>query len=239
MLVIPAIDLIDGHCVRLYQGDYLQKLDYAADPVEQALKFQSAGFRRIHVIDLEGAKTGTGQNRQAIRNVIEACRVPVQVGGGIRREEDLQELFGWGANYLILSTSVLETPECVTAWVDQWGGHRLIVSMDLRGGRLQTEGWLTESICSVSEVVALITKWGLSEVICTDIERDGTLEQPNYETYRQLVTLLPSSVKLIAAGGVSSPEHICELEKLGVKGVVVGRALYEGAYGWEEMLRAC
>ena len=239
MLVIPAIDLIEGKCVRLYQGDYLRKLSYAAEPVEQALKFQSAGFDRIHVIDLEGAKTGKGQNRQAIRDVIRACRVPVQVGGGVRRTEDLEDLFGWGAGFLILGTSVLESPEYVTAWVDRWGGQRLIVSMDLRGGRLQTDGWLSESVRGVSEVVELIGGWGMAEVICTDVERDGTLAQPNYETYRQLAAQLPSSVNLIAAGGVSSPDHIRELERLGVGGVVVGRALYEGDYGWEEMLRAC
>jgi phosphoribosylformimino-5-aminoimidazole carboxamide ribotide isomerase len=238
MLVIPAIDLIQGSCVRLYQGDYLRKLEYAQDPVEQALKFQSVGFRRIHVIDLEGAKTGRGQNRQAIRHVIDSCSVPVQVGGGIRNTKDVEELLGWGAGFLILSTTALEDPEKVFEWVDRWGGHRFIVSMDLRGGRLQTGGWLTESVRSVTEVVQLILDWHLEEVICTDVERDGTLEQPNYGTYRELISLLPSSVSLIAAGGISSPEHVRLLGEIGVHGAVVGRALYEGTFTWEEMLCA-
>jgi len=238
MEIIPAIDIKNGNCVRLYQGDYRQKLEYAEDPVEQALKFQSAGFRRIHVIDLEGAKTGRGQNREAIRRVINSCRVPVQVGGGIRTEEDVKELLDWGADFLILSTAALEDPERVASWAERWGGARFIVSMDLRAGRLQTEGWRSESVKNVSEVVQLIQDWRLEEVICTDVERDGTLEQPNYETYRYLSALLPDSVSLIAAGGISSPEHLRMLRKIGVRGAVVGRALYEGTFSWEEMLSA-
>lgn len=238
MLVIPAIDLIQGSCVRLYKGDYRRKLEYAQDPVEQALKFQSAGFRRIHVIDLEGAKTGRGKNRKAIRRVINSCRVPVQVGGGIRTVKDVEELFGWGAGFLILSTTALEDPETFSEWVDRWGGNRFIVSLDLRGGRLQTGGWLAESVKGIEDAVQLIRDWRLEEVICTDVERDGTLEQPNYGTYRELVTLLPSSVSLVAAGGISSPEHVRLLGEIGVQGAVVGRALYEGAFSWEEMLSA-
>jgi len=236
MIVIPAIDLIQGSVVRLFQGDYRQKREYGEDPVEQVLQFQLAGFERIHVIDLEGAKTGRGQNREVIQRVISSCRVPVQVGGGIRTEADVEELFGWGADFLILSTTALEDPEKVASWTERWGGRRFIVSMDLRAGRLQTEGWRSESVKGVTEVVELIKGWRMKEVICTDVERDGTLEQPNYETYRELLALLPDSVSLIAAGGISSPEHVRALEKIGVYGAVVGRALYEGNFGWEEML---
>jgi len=238
MLVIPAIDLIDGRCVRLYQGDYRQKLEYEEDPVRQALKFQSAGFRRIHVIDLEGAKIGQGQNREAIRRLIDACSVPVQVGGGIRTAEDVDALLGWGADFLILSTVALEKPKRFSEWVDRWGGERFIVSLDLRKGRLQTGGWLTESFTEISEVIELIQECRLKEVICTDVERDGTLEQPNYATYRDLISRLPTSVSLIAAGGISSPEHVRLLGEIGVCGAVVGRALYEGSFTWEEMLHA-
>ena len=238
MRVIPAIDLIQGRCVRLYQGDYQRRSEYDQDPVEQALRFQSAGFRRIHLIDLEGAKTGTGQNRNAIQRVISACSVPVQVGGGIRTTEDVEELLGWGAGFLILGTAALEDPEKVLDWTDRWGGNRFMVSLDLRNGRLQTEGWLSESLKSVSEVVKLVQHWGLKELICTDVERDGTLEQPNLGTYRDLLTIIPSSVSLIAAGGISSPEHIRSLEKVGVGGAVVGRALYEGTLSWKEFLSA-
>jgi phosphoribosylformimino-5-aminoimidazole carboxamide ribotide isomerase len=238
MLVIPAIDIIEGSCVRLYQGDYRQKREYARDPVEQALKFSSAGFRRIHVIDLEGAKSGQGENRETVRRVITSCDVPVQVGGGIRTTEDVEEFLGWGAQYLILSTAALEDPQKVSDWTDRWGGHRFVVSLDLRGRRLQTGGWLKDSIRSVNEVVKLLESWELKQVICTSVERDGTLGQPDYRTYEELVSILPTSVSVIAAGGISTPEHISTLSEIGVCGAIVGRALYEGVFSWEEMLRA-
>jgi phosphoribosylformimino-5-aminoimidazole carboxamide ribotide isomerase len=170
--------------------------------------------------------------------MIRSCGVPVQVGGGLRTEADVEELFGWGADFLILSTAALEDPEKVAGWAERWEGRRFIFSMDLRAGRLQTEGWRSESVKDVPEVVELIKAWRMKEVICTDVERDGTLEQPNYETYKELVALLPDSVSLIAAGGISSPEHIRRLDKIGVCGAVVGRALYEGNFSWEEMLSA-
>ncbi|UCF36481.1 MAG: 1-(5-phosphoribosyl)-5-[(5-phosphoribosylamino)methylideneamino]imidazole-4-carboxamide isomerase [Acidobacteriota bacterium] len=238
MLIIPAIDLMDGECVRLYKGDYQQRTTYAPDPVEQALRFEETGFRRIHVIDLDGARAGSGQNRQAIRRVIEACRVPVQVGGGIRGIRDVEELFEWGAQYLILGTIALERPGEVDQWVKRYGGEPFIVSLDLRKGRLQTEGWLEESNRSLEDAVSAIARWGMREVICTDVDRDGTLEQPNWTTYNHLLDLLSDEQSLIAAGGVSAPEHIQELKELGVDGAVVGRALYEGDFSWEELLGA-
>jgi phosphoribosylformimino-5-aminoimidazole carboxamide ribotide isomerase len=238
MLVIPAIDLINGSCVRLYQGDYRQKREYARDPVEQARKFLSAGFSRLHVIDLEGAKSGQGENRGAIQRVVNSCPVPVQVGGGIRKSEDVEELLSWGAEYLILSTAALEEPQQVSDWISQWGADHFIVSLDLRGGRLQTAGWLQDSIRSIDEVVKLLMKWELEQVICTNVECDGTLQHPDYQLYEELVSLLPTSVSLIAAGGISTPEHISSLSGIGVSGTIVGRALYEGSYSWEEMLGA-
>lgn len=238
MLKIPAIDLIEGGCVRLLQGDYRQKIPYKTDPVEQALRFQAAGFSRLHVIDLEGAKTGSGRNREAVKRVLSASRVPVQVGGGIREEGDVEELLEAGANYLILGTMVLTQPDAVARWLRRWGPEPFLVSLDLRNGRLQTDGWLEESEEDVPSVLARIRKWGIREIICTDVEKDGTLEQPNYSTYRELRSLMGESMGLLAAGGVSRPEHLPRLAQEGVTGAIIGRALYEGEFTWEEMLSA-
>jgi phosphoribosylformimino-5-aminoimidazole carboxamide ribotide isomerase len=238
VIKIPAIDLIDGACVRLYRGDYARQTTYTLNPVEQALRFQSVGFRRIHVIDLEGARTGSGKNRAAIRDVIAACRVPVQIGGGIRTDDDVAELLDWGARYLILGTVAVQEPDVVDRWVSRWGGDRFIVSLDLRRGALQTHGWTAGSEVTVEVLVDRIHQWGMKEMISTDVDRDGTLEWPNYETYRRLIELGQGEVGVIAAGGVSRPEHIIELARHGVAGVVIGRALYEGDFTWEEMLRA-
>jgi phosphoribosylformimino-5-aminoimidazole carboxamide ribotide isomerase len=238
VIKIPAIDLIDGACVRLYRGDYARQTTYTLDPVEQALRFQSAGFRRIHVIDLEGARDGSGTNRHAIHEVIAACRVPVQIGGGIRTDDDVAELVDWGARYLILGTVAVQEPVVVDRWVARWGGDRFIVSLDLRQGALQTHGWTAGSEITVAALVERIRQWGMKEMISTDVDRDGTLERPNYGTYQRLIELGHGEVGVIAAGGVSRPEHIRELAHQGVDGVVIGRALYEGDFTWEDMLRA-
>jgi phosphoribosylformimino-5-aminoimidazole carboxamide ribotide isomerase len=190
------------------------------------------------LVDLEGAKSGEGQNRTVIRQVIKACRVPVQVGGGIRHQADVEELLGWGADFLILGTAALEYPAQVEKWISRWGHEHFIVSLDLKDGKLQTEGWLKQSSRGLREVLQLIRDWNLKEVICTDTERDGTLAQPNYVTYQDLVGLLPSAASLFAAGGVSSPQHIHKLGSLGVQGAIVGRAMYEGTFSWEEWLSA-
>ena len=239
MLIIPAIDLIGGACVRLLKGDYEKQITYGSDPVNQALRFQSAGFTRLHVVDLEGARDGEGKNRGAIQGVIEASRVPVQVGGGIRSAADVDQLLSWGASRLILGTLALEGPDEVATWVSRWGGGHFIVSLDLRGGKLQTEGWLAESSLGIEEMVERLVTWGVKEVICTDVESDGTLEQPNWSTYQSLLKSLPDDTSLIAAGGISAPEHLSRFRDLGLSGAIVGRALYEGEYSWEEMRSAC
>lgn len=239
MEIIPAIDLVGGECVRLLQGDYEKQITYGRNPVEQALRFQSAGFKRLHIVDLEGARDGKGKNREAIHSIIKASRVPVQVGGGIRTDSDVDELLSWGASHLILGTLALEGPDEVTRWVSKWGGEPFIISLDLRKGKLQTEGWLTQSKCGLEEVVSRLVTWGVQEVICTDVESDGTLQQPNWSTYRSLLGLLPAETSLIAAGGISAPEHLSRFRDLGLSGAIVGRALYEGNYSWEEMLSAC
>ena len=238
MIKIPAIDLIDGACVRLYRGDYARQTTYPIEPVGQALRFQSAGFRRIHVIDLEGARDGSGKNRAAIREVVAASRVPVQVGGGIRTDDDVSELIDFGARYLILGTVAVQAPDVVDRWVTKWGGDRFIVSLDLREGALQTHGWTEGSVVTVETLVERICNWGMKELISTDVDRDGTLELPNYATYRRLIEMGADRFGVIAAGGVSRPDHIAELARQGASGVVIGRALYEGEFTWEDMLRA-
>ena len=238
MIVIPAIDLIAGKCVRLYQGDFARQTTYEMDPVEQGREFQEVGFSRLHMVDLEGAREGTGQNRPVIQEVVRALEIPVQLGGGIRTRQDIAQLLGVGVKYLILGTSVLTSPEEVTRWVDEWGSEPFIVSLDLKGGKLRSQGWVEQSDVELSEVCERIVRWGISQVICTDVESDGTLDQPNYQTYSELGEKLPGSVQLIAAGGISQPGHIARLKQIGVGGAVVGRALYEGEVAWEELIRA-
>lgn len=238
MLVVPAIDLVGGQCVRLFRGDFKKQMTYQTDPVDQARAFQAVGFERLHVVDLEGARFGDGRNRDTIRKVISAVDIPVQIGGGIRRESDVEELLGDGASHLILGTSVLSEPDQVERWIEKWGAAPFIISLDLRGQSLQSEGWLKSSGVGMEDVLARIAAWQVVQVICTDVEQDGTLLQPNYATYVGLLSQISEAAILIAAGGVSHPQHISRLREIGVGGAVVGRALYEGQVPWESFLHA-
>lgn len=238
MIVIPAIDLISGKCVRLYQGDFSRQTTYDNEPVQQAREFQTAGFARLHVVDLEGARSGLGQNRQVIRNLVEAVDIPIQMGGGVRTGEDVSELLGFGVQFLILGTAALTDPKRVTRWVKRWGPGSFMISLDLKGKGLRSQGWVETSGVELREALDRIAEWGIGQVICTDVESDGTLRQPNYSTYRELRAQLPADITLFAAGGISRPEHLSRLEELGVDGVVVGRALYEGGMAWKRLIDA-
>lgn len=238
MIVMPAIDLIAGRCVRLYRGDFTQQTTYEKDPIEQGKAFQTAGFSRLHLVDLEGARDGMGRNRQKIREVVKALDIPVQVGGGIRKRQDIIQLLGAGVHYLILGTSILNDPEGVTQWIDEWGPEYFIASLDLQRGELCGEGWVEQSNVALREVCEQIMSWGIPQVICTDVERDGTLTHPNYQTYRELFDYFSGSVQLVAAGGISQPMHIARLEKIGIDGAVVGKALYEGDVDWKDFVNA-
>lgn len=238
MKVIPAIDLIEGKCVRLYRGDFGRKTVYSDDPVKQARIFESVGFSRLHVVDLEGARDGGGRNRPSVHRILKSVVIPVQLGGGIRGSEDVAQLLDSGISYLILGTVVLRQPDEVERWLEKWGPDPFIVSLDLRKGRLQSQGWLEESSLDLKQVVERIMSWELSQVICTDVERDGTLEHPNYDSYSQLLEMLGSSTSLIAAGGISSLDHVDRLRRIGVGGAIVGKALYEGRLSLEEWASA-
>lgn len=238
MLVIPAIDLIRGKCVRLHQGDYGKQQTYSADPVAQALKFQQAGFRRLHIVDLEGAREGRGKNRKSIERILQAVELPVQVGGGIRSQADIDELVNLGARYLIVGTVALENPAEFRQWILKFGADRFIVSLDVSSGKLKSRGWLHESPAGLDVVVQRLVASGIRQFICTDIEKDGTLEQPGYSTLTRLQELLPASHRLLAAGGVTHPNQIQKLKETGVHGAIVGRALYEGRTSLEEFARA-
>ena len=238
MLIVPAIDLVQGRCVRLYQGDYSRQVTYAQDPVQQALKFQAAKFRRLHIVDLDGAKSGSGENREVIDQIIQAVQIPVQVGGGVRSEEDVSQLLGYGAQYVILGTVAVKEPATVSRWIKKWGGESFIVSLDLRRGKLQCRGWTESSAVGVEELLTRCASWGVDRMICTDVERDGTMEQPNFDTYRELLSRLPPAAFLMAAGGVCLPEHLVQFREIGVHGAVVGRALYEGQIPWEVLADA-
>ena len=236
MEVIPAIDLIDGRCVRLYQGDYSQETVYSDDPVEVALRWERLGAGRIHVIDLDGAKAGSPQNLDVIRRIAEAVSLPVQMGGGVRTIDSVQEVLDSGVDRVMLGTVAVRDPEVVRTACEQFGSESVLVAVDSRDGNVEVSGWTAGGETTATDLLRLMMDAGVSTFLCTDISRDGTLTGPNYELMRSLVAIAGDGI--IAAGGIASIDHIRNLSYIGVGGVVIGRALYTGNIDLSEAVNA-
>ncbi|MEM9265056.1 MAG: 1-(5-phosphoribosyl)-5-[(5-phosphoribosylamino)methylideneamino]imidazole-4-carboxamide isomerase [Cyanobacteria bacterium P01_F01_bin.13] len=238
MDVIPAIDLLGGRCVRLFQGDYEQSQVFDDDPVDVANRWAKQGASRIHLVDLDGAKAGKPENWQAIGEIVKAVDVPVQVGGGLRDRNRVIELFELGVQYAILGTVAVENPDLVGELSAEFPG-RIFVGIDARDGKVATRGWLETSTVMADDLARRMGDLGAAAIIYTDIKRDGTLNGPNLEALRDLAGKIDTPV--IASGGVSSMSDLLSLlgvAPLGVSGVIVGKALYTGNVDLSEAIRA-
>lgn len=238
MNIIPAIDLLDGQCVRLYQGDYSQSEIFSRNPVEVARQWVAEGANRLHLVDLDGAKTGSPVNQQVIANIVRAVDIPVQVGGGLRDRSRIADTLNLGVEQVVLGTVAVERPELVTQMCDEFLG-RIIVGIDARNGKVATRGWVETSEVEASDLAQHMANQGVSSIIYTDIQRDGTLQGPNKDALRAIAGSV--SIPIIASGGVSSVRDLLSLlslESLGVTGAIVGRALYTGAIRLPEAIRA-
>lgn len=237
MIVIPAIDLKDGKCVRLSQGRMDQETIYSEDPVEMAKHWESKGAERLHLVDLNGAVTGRPFHRSLIEEIVRSVHIPVEIGGGIRDLSTIEDYLHFGAAWVILGTAALKSHSLVTEACQRFPG-RVILGIDARGGRVAVEGWREETSVTAIELAKGFERIGLSAIIFTDIERDGMGTGVNFESTRRLSRSI--SIPVIASGGVSRIEDIETLLKLdsdGVIGVIVGRALYTGSLDLEEAIR--
>jgi len=238
MDVIPAIDLLAGRCVRLYQGDYARSQVFNDDPVAVARQWAEQGAARLHLVDLDGAKTGQPVNLKTIAAIVQAVNIPVQVGGGVRDRDRVRALLELGVERVILGTIALEQPELVQQLAHELP-RQILVGIDARNGRVATRGWLDTSEVSAVDLAQQVASQGVVGIIYTDIQRDGTLKGPNLAALRELAAAV--SVPVIASGGVSSITDLLSLlalEPLGVSGVIVGRALYTGDVSLREALQA-
>jgi len=236
--IIPAIDLLEGHCVRLYQGDYAQAQTFNEDPVAVALEWVSQGATRLHLVDLDGAKAGFPVNRQAIEAIVRAVPVPVQVGGGLRDYASVAEILTVGVERAILGTSAVEKPDLVAQLCQEFPGQ-IVVGIDARNGKVATRGWLQTSEVLATDLAQQMAELGAAAIIYTDIHRDGTLSGPNLPALREIATAV--NIPIVASGGVSSLTDLLSLlalEPLGVRGVIVGRALYTGDISLKEAIAA-
>jgi phosphoribosylformimino-5-aminoimidazole carboxamide ribotide isomerase len=225
MIVYPAIDIKDGRCVRLIEGDFDRATTFDEDPVAAARRWVAAGAEWLHVVDLDGARVGHPINLEAIRRICSAVDVPVQVGGGLRSETDIGGAFETGVERAILGTAALDSPDVLRAALNRWG-ERIAVGLDARDGRLATNAWLDQTEVDAREAAARFRAEGVQHLIFTDIRRDGTLRGPNLAALAGLVETLGTGV--IASGGIGRPEDISAVARTGAAGVIVGRALYDG-----------
>ena len=238
MQVIPAIDLLDGQCVRLHQGDYDQVTRFSDDPLAQALAWQRQGAQRLHLVDLDGARTGQPINDAVIRQITAALAIPVQLGGGVRSRERAEELLACGLDRVILGTVAVEQPELVRELAERHPG-RIVVGIDAKDGRVATRGWLEASTVEASVLASSFEGSAVAALITTDIATDGTLAGPNLDFLRTMAQA--SSIPVIASGGIGDLADLLSLlslAPLGVEGVIVGRALYDGRIDLAEALEA-
>jgi phosphoribosylformimino-5-aminoimidazole carboxamide ribotide isomerase len=235
MEIIPAIDLRNGKCVRLYQGDYDKETVFSENPVSVALRWQSEGARRLHIVDLDGAAKGEPVNLETIEDIIAAIDIPIEVGGGIRSLETIKQLLDARVGRVILGTVAIEKPELVREACRRFG-EQIIVSIDSKDRLVATRGWLQKSQVAASELANRMAELGVKRFIYTDISRDGTLTSPNFEAIEEFLEQV--CVPIIAAGGISSVYHLTRLAELGVEGAIVGKAIYTGDIILADALKA-
>ena len=225
--LIPAIDIIGGQCVRLTKGDYDQKKVYDDNPAEVAKHFESLGFKRLHVVDLDGAKSKHIVNDNVLKAITSATSLTVDFGGGIKTEEDIEKAFDAGAAMVTVGSIAVTNPELFLSWIDKYGAGRLILGADVRNGKISINGWKEDSAEDLLPFLKQCTDKGVRNVLCTEISKDGTLQGPATELYKEIMAAYPD-LHLIASGGVSCNEDIDALETAGIPAVVFGKAFYEG-----------
>ena len=225
--LIPAIDLINGKCVRLTKGDYQQKKVYHENPVEVAIEFERLGFERLHVVDLDGAKSQHIVNINVLREITNKTSLKVDFGGGIKTNDDIEKAFDNGASMVTVGSIAVKQPELFLAWLDEYGAERMILGADVRNGMISVNGWKEDSTELLLPFLRKYIIKGVKNVLCTEISKDGTLAGPAIALYQEIMKEYPN-LHLIASGGVSSNEDIVALEQAGIPAVVFGKAFYEG-----------
>jgi phosphoribosylformimino-5-aminoimidazole carboxamide ribotide isomerase len=225
--MIPAIDIIDGKCVRLTHGDFARKTVYADDPVEVAKRYETIGLRRLHMVDLDGARGGSPANIHALERVASRTNLKVDFGGGIKTDADVAAVFDAGAAIVNVGSKAVKDPETFLNWIERFGGDRILLGADCKNGMVAISGWQEQTDISICDMLNNYFEKGVGSAFVTDIGRDGAMTGPSVDLYKQILADLPE-LDLIASGGVSSVEDVEELDRIGCSGVIVGKAIYEG-----------
>lgn len=227
MRIIPAIDIIDGKCVRLTQGDYTQKKIYNEHPLEVARMFEAEGIQYLHLVDLDGARTHQVVNYAVLEEICQHTNLKVDFSGGIKTDSDLKRVFNCGTNQVSIGSLAVKNPELFLSWLSEFGSEKIILGADVKNNHIAVQGWQEESAVTLTGFLKNYQQAGVKYVICTDITKDGMLQGPAVELYESLIQHFPE-LRFIASGGVSGEKDLQELYAAGCEGVIIGKALYEG-----------
>ncbi len=234
MIIIPAIDIIDGKCVRLTQGDYAQKTIYNETPVEVAKSFADNGFTRLHLVDLDGAKAGKIINYKVLENIASAVNIEIDFGGGIKQKEDVDLVLNSGAKFATIGSLAVKNDTLFTEWINDYGAEKFLLGADVKGENIAVSGWLETTNTDVFSFIDQYVVKGIDHIFCTDVSKDGLLQGPSIELYKKIIAKFPS-INFIASGGVSSMNDLLELSRIGCFGAIVGKAVYEGKISLKEL----
>jgi phosphoribosylformimino-5-aminoimidazole carboxamide ribotide isomerase len=232
--IIPAIDLIEGKCVRLSQGDYTKKTIYNENPLEVAKQFEDIGIKRLHLVDLDGAKKGEVVNWKVLEKIANNTKLIIDFGGGIKSDQSIRTVFECGAKISTIGSIAVKEPELFLNWLSLYGANKILLGADVKNKMIAVSGWIEETqVYIISFLQDYISK-GVTHAFCTDISKDGMMEGPAINLYKEIITEFPN-LSLIASGGVSKYSDITNLEEIGCSGVIIGKAIYEGAITLNEL----
>jgi phosphoribosylformimino-5-aminoimidazole carboxamide ribotide isomerase len=238
MEIIPAIDIIEGKCVRLTQGDYGLKKVYNERPLEVALAFQDAGLKRLHLVDLDGAKAGSVRNWKVLEVIAGKTELVVDFGGGIKTAEDVEIVFNSGAALATVGSIAVKDEPLFVSWLQEYGAERFLLGADVKNEKIAVSGWLETTDHWVYDFIRVYIEKGVRQIFCTDVSKDGLLQGPSLDLYKNIVGKFPE-LHFIASGGVSGMDDVARLEEVGCKGVIIGKAIYEGRIALNELSKLC
>lgn len=234
MIIIPAIDIINGKCVRLTKGDYAQQKIYNDNPVEVAKQFEEAGITRLHLVDLDGAKAGRIVNLKVLEAVAAQTKLVIDFGGGIKKINDIESVFNAGAAIATIGSLAVKQPEVLEEWLMEFGAHKFLIGADVLDEKIKISGWLEDGGINIFDFIGKMISLGVSNIFCTDISKDGAMQGPSIELYKRIIAGHPE-INLIASGGVTSLHDLQELKTIGCTAAIVGKAIYEGQVTLQEL----
>lgn len=232
--IIPAIDIIEGKCVRLTHGDYAQKKIYNENPLEVAKQFEDIGIRRLHLVDLDGAKQGKIVNYKVLEKITSGTNLVVDFGGGIKDDNSIQNIFESGATIATIGSIAVKQPELFYNWIKKYGSGKILLGADVKDEKIAVSGWLEETDINIFDFISTNIERGVAQLFCTDISKDGALQGPSIELYENIIKKFPT-LNFIASGGVTTINDILQLDSIGCKGVIIGKAIYEGRITIDEL----